>query len=358
MKKVILITDIDFWNRGGGHQCRINTLVNYLCLHTLLTVVYIGKVDEEKIFCEKVSTLMNIVVLEEKKNLSPHSYGRKLGAYLRQNAFDFCIIEYIHNAYFLNYLPKGIKTILDAHDIVNLRTKSFKKHKYSNPLFDLPAVIEYRIFNAFDFVMLICRPDILSAKRYVPEEKLILTSHSCTPSNSIIRENVLTLGFIGSDYIPNQDAMHYFLEQWSKINKNYNVVFNIYGKVTHYLKEYESMTNVKLIGFVHDLERVYNEIDIVINPVRFGAGIKIKNIEALAFGKPLITTLHSARGLETGINKAFLVADKKQAFDSCLDIFINDFATRMKYSAAALTYISENFNAHVCFDPLLRIINK
>jgi len=52
----------------------------------------------------------------------------------------------------------------------------------------------------------------------------------------------------------------------------------------------------------------------IINPIRFGAGLKIKNVEALAHGLPLVTTTHGSRGIEAGVNNAFLYGDEAGEF--------------------------------------------
>lgn len=43
----------------------------------------------------------------------------------------------------------------------------------------------------------------------------------------------------------------------------------------------------------------------MINPVQMGAGLKIKSVEAMANGLPLVTTTHSATGLMKAKGKGF-----------------------------------------------------
>ena len=52
------------------------------------------------------------------------------------------------------------------------------------------------------------------------------------------------------------------------------------------------------IGPVETIDVFWPNIDIAINPIRFGSGLKIKNVEALAYGLPLLTTPIGAEGLE------------------------------------------------------------
>jgi glycosyltransferase involved in cell wall biosynthesis len=52
-----------------------------------------------------------------------------------------------------------------------------------------------------------------------------------------------------------------------------------------------------LLGFVAKLEDFYGVIDCVVNPMMGGTGLKIKTVEALAFGKPVIGTIDAFQGL-------------------------------------------------------------
>ncbi|NRB47195.1 MAG: glycosyltransferase family 4 protein [Saprospiraceae bacterium] len=62
---------------------------------------------------------------------------------------------------------------------------------------------------------------------------------------------------------------------------------------------------MKFHGYVPNLQSIFNDIDIMINPVQMGAGLKIKSVEAMANGLPLVTTTHSATGLMKAKGKGF-----------------------------------------------------
>ena len=76
------------------------------------------------------------------------------------------------------------------------------------------------------------------------------------------------------------------------------------------------------IGFVDNIRHAYDAADIVVNPVPYGTGLKIKNIEAIGYCKPLVTTPAGAEGIEQGIENAFLVAESEEQFvDAITRIF-------------------------------------
>jgi hypothetical protein len=54
-----------------------------------------------------------------------------------------------------------------------------------------------------------------------------------------------------------------------------------------------------ICGTVDELEDFYSEIDIAVNPMIGGTGLKIKSLEALSFAKPLIGTVDAMVGINT-----------------------------------------------------------
>jgi hypothetical protein len=51
------------------------------------------------------------------------------------------------------------------------------------------------------------------------------------------------------------------------------------------------------LGFVKELHTFYDAIDIALNPMVGGTGLKIKTVEPLSYGKPVLTTPSGAQGL-------------------------------------------------------------
>jgi len=121
LKKVLIVTDVNFWEPCSGNRTRIAALVDWLSHHVQLTVVNTGPAlpGIEDILAKQYNA--DFFVLEKSKYLSSTGYGRKLKAFLKDKNFDVIIIEYIHSSYFLNFIAGEPKIILDAHDIISDR---------------------------------------------------------------------------------------------------------------------------------------------------------------------------------------------------------------------------------------------
>lgn len=357
MKKVLVLTDVNFWVNGAGHRVRISALVEYLITISELSIGYLGPIDSnmENSLIKKLGN--SFITFAKKKHLSPRGYGKKIENYLDDNKFDIIIIQYIHNSYLLNYIDEGTTTILDVHDIVSERAKEFERFDYKSKVYELPEATEKEIFSIFNYVMGICKPDCYKIAQLAPTSKVLYCPHPMLIVKHKIRHQVKNISFIASEYLPNLDAIEFFIKEvWPQVSAKYpEVKLSIYGNICRMLSEYGS-ESIELNGFVNNLHDAYTVSDIIINPVRFGAGLKIKNIEALAHGIPLITSPHGSRGLEQGIGKAFLVAADAEEMEKAISLLIENTKKRqglMKYSQY---YVKRFFSPTVCFKPLERLI--
>jgi glycosyltransferase involved in cell wall biosynthesis len=65
---------------------------------------------------------------------------------------------------------------------------------------------------------------------------------------------------------------------------------------------------------VEDLEEVMQDTRVMISPLVFGSGIKVKNLDALYRGIPLVTTGIGAEGLMLESNENCLIAGNSEDF--------------------------------------------
>jgi glycosyltransferase involved in cell wall biosynthesis len=89
---------------------------------------------------------------------------------------------------------------------------------------------------------------------------------------------------------------------------------------------------------VADVSDAYDASDIVIVPIRFGTGLKIKTIEALGRAKPTISTSVGAEGLEMARGKAMCVADEPEAFADAILQLVENGPQRRALSDAAFEF--------------------
>ena len=72
------------------------------------------------------------------------------------------------------------------------------------------------------------------------------------------------------------------------------------------LKEYKNK-NIIYTGFVNDIETYFKGVDLFLNPVETGGGIKTKMVEAIGFGTTVIATQTGAIGINRSVCEEKLV---------------------------------------------------
>jgi hypothetical protein len=180
---------------------------------------------------------------------------------------------------------------------------------------------EYRIFNSADLIADISEVDLLFWQSegfkniawlppiYVPDQLNDITSD--VKSYDIV--------FFGNLNTPNNiDGVIWFLQDILPIiEQSLNVDILIMG--SNPSKEIVEITNglknVELIPNVENPNNYINKAKLLINPVRFGSGVKMKTIELLFSDKPYVTTTEGIKGLPIDkFNEIFYVADTKDKF--------------------------------------------
>jgi GT2 family glycosyltransferase len=128
------------------------------------------------------------------------------------------------------------------------------------------------------------------------------------------RSGIIFVG--GFRHDPNIDAVAWFTSEVFPIilEKRPHEKLTIVG--SHPPEEIEKLSgpNIDVVGWVEDLTPVYERVRISVAPLRYGAGVKGKVGESLAFGVPVVTTSVGAEGMNLQPDHEILVADSPNRF--------------------------------------------
>ncbi len=91
------------------------------------------------------------------------------------------------------------------------------------------------------------------------------------------------------------------------------------------------------------LNSLYASSRVVVAPLRFGAGVKLKVLEAMQQGTPLVTTTVGAQGLP-GLELVIAVADEPQRIADAIVTLLEDDARWRRVSADGRDYVRRHFS--------------
>lgn len=83
-------------------------------------------------------------------------------------------------------------------------------------------------------------------------------------------------------------------------------------------------TSVSFVGEVQELAEFYDSVRVIISPTRFGAGVKLKTVEAIQHGVPVVATTEGAAGLDGGMRRSIAVRDDAAAFADAVIALVAD----------------------------------
>jgi polysaccharide biosynthesis protein PslH len=125
--------------------------------------------------------------------------------------------------------------------------------------------------------------------------------------------------FVGSmDYWPNIDAAVYFArEVWPGIRARCRELrFTVVGRAPGpQVTALAALPGVEVTGTVSDVRPFYCEAVAAVVPLRSGGGTRLKIVEAMAAGVPVISTTLGAEGLEAVPGRDFALADSAEDFE-------------------------------------------
>ena len=128
------------------------------------------------------------------------------------------------------------------------------------------------------------------------------------------REGVL---FVGSfPHPPNRDAAHWLVEDILPLVHLQHPRIPTYIVGSYPTDDIHALASdtVQVLGWVPDLRDLYERARLSVAPLRYGAGVKGKVGQSLAFGLPVVTTRLGAEGMGLEHGRDVLVADGKEAF--------------------------------------------
>ncbi len=155
------------------------------------------------------------------------------------------------------------------------------------------------------------------------------------------------LMFIGGFWhTPNQDAVRYFVDQILPlvIEAIPDIVFTIIGSnMPHFIKAMRC-EHIEPLGYVADVQPYFASCRVFVAPLRYGAGMKGKIGQSMAYGLPVVMTTIGAEGMGLADGQHMLLADTPSAFVDAVVRLYFDSDLWHRLSTNALVHLQEHYS--------------
>ena len=173
-----------------------------------------------------------------------------------------------------------------------------------------------------------------------------------------VRQGLLYVG--GFDHAPNRDAVSWFCSEVFPgiLRQIPDIVFNVVG--ANPPKEIAALESdhIRILGKVSDseLKELYDSVRLVVVPLRFGAGVKGKLLEAMYHGVPVVSTSVGVEGIK-GIEQLITPRDDTAGFAAEVVFLYRSKGELAARSEQGTAFISETFTAEKAAELMSSILS-
>lgn len=277
---------------------------------------------------------------------------------LKNEQYDLAICDFLQSTLNFRNVDSGIPTLLFQH---NVEADITRRHleRAENIVEKIFWGLQHRrmlrhegeMCRKFDGTVAVSATDKQRMEEYYSATRVFdiptgVDTDFFQPNPEI--EEKQQLVFTGSmDWLPNEDAMIYFIESVlpliQKEAPQTSLVIVGRKPTPAIQKLIEGRSDITLTGWVEDTRPYIAESAVFIVPIRIGGGTRMKIYEALAMGKAMVSTSVGAEGLPLEHGKHIFFADTEQDFARHTLQLLRDGELRRKMGTTARDYVYRNF---------------
>jgi glycosyltransferase involved in cell wall biosynthesis len=283
----------------------------------------------------------------------------KLERMIAKDKYDIVYAVYSQMAPYLTLakvLDRNIKTILEDIDL-SFITK-YREYENKKGMARIFASFEYKRIK--DYVAKTWPSyDKIIVMSDVDKEKLSTISKgmniSVVPNGvdteyfqpvSHRKSNNNKLAFLGGSlHYPNVDALMYFCKEiYPQVCQDIkDISLTVIGEFTEN-SILKTNNSVRFTGYVDDIRPYLNDCTLLIVPIRIGGGTRLKILEAMSLGIPVVSTSIGCEGIDAEKDKDIIIADSPHDFAKSIKAVLKDESFRHSLSRNGRHLVKKKYN--------------
>lgn len=294
----------------------------------------------------------------------------KIRAAISETDFDFAIAEGLFMMPYAGELRKaGIPVILRAHNVEHhiwqrqidretnsLRTAFLRRQN--------ARLKEYEIASCAvaDFIVPISEEDARWFSGYKDLSRIHTMPCGIRPTDyPDCPSDVQDVFHIGAmDWLPNTDGIRWFEQKvWPEVLRaDAQAVFHLAGRDSDQLGIHQPQNGFFVHGTVDSASVFYRNHGIFVVPLHAGSGMRIKVMEAMSFGKAIVSTSVGVEGIPAEHLTEVWIEDDPKAFAEAVVTLLRDKPRRLAMGIAARAKAMSIFDEDQLAKDLLNILDR
>jgi len=370
---ILFITEIMPYPLDSGGKIRTYNILKQLSMYHKITLIFNYNSASEKMYITELESIVfKVIGIPRKakklfkylliffKSFSSRpvyvskAYSRMVKKHilrlLAEQRFHVVHFDHLDATVYYPLFDRKLFKVVDEHNVVSSYIKQlFKKEK--NVFKKVLLLFELKKISSYE-VKICNRMDLCLSVSEIDKKRLI--NFGVTSPISVIPNGVnleyfgylqkskkkkeqLSLVFVGSfDYYPNREGFFFFYKNVMPVLKKTlkDIRLNIIGREpSEDIKEMvEKDKSVIIWEKLEDIRAVIRESDIYIVPLNIGSGTRLKILEAMALGIPVVSTSLGAEGINVRDGEGILLVNSG---DEMAKKILELFSNQAKYFAIA-----------------------
>ncbi|WP_157817865.1 glycosyltransferase [Candidatus Thiodictyon syntrophicum] len=227
--------------------------------------------------------------------------------------------------------------------------------------------IEKRLLRRFDIATFASIADVARVARYRPTAQVSVLTNSVAllaqPLEPRVADGTYRLLFVGlMAYMPNADAAVFLAREIVPLIRSAlgpRIELFLVGKEPPpAVTALDHPPQINVTGWVEDLLPYYRNADLIVMPIRMGSGTRIKAIEALNLGRPIVSTTLGVEGLGLIPGRHLLVADSAEDLAAACCRLLTDPALRAELVANGREKVRADLGYEQALVTLMKLLGR
>lgn len=259
---------------------------------------------------DEVQTRLERYVRDRVDATGPHSFFadvdrghnsrwvREARALHRKHRFAAVVAEYVFSTRVLRAFPDDVVKAVDTMDVFERRSELSAQAGISERWVDPSGESERQALSRAHMVLAIQDEEAEHFRRCLSRPVVTVGHLPRQPAGPVPEPSgPPSVVLVGSRSQYNFHGMFFFLaEVWPLVRAELpSAVVKVIGQLGEMIPE--ACRSVERVGVVENDVDIYSSGHVAVNPALLGTGLPIKTVEALAHGRPVVTTTSGARGL-------------------------------------------------------------
>ncbi|WP_257666454.1 glycosyltransferase [Parapedobacter tibetensis] len=251
---------------------------------------------------------------------------------IKTHSYDYIVISYAFWADLVKNnrnIGHSTMTIIDAHDFITAQEQPKVDIKLGSAFSD-----EIERLRVFDEIWAVSADEYYVFSQLCRKPVRLIPICADADSDEIASDKEFDLIFVGGDNPHNVKSIQWFFDEvYPKLPPSLRIC--IVGKINTVLPVYPNVVKIKQAV---NLGAYYRKSRIAICPMLSGTGTKVKVIEALAYGLPVVCSPRGVDGLLNKRDNGCLIAETAESFANLIQRLSADMDFYASTQNQAISY--------------------